>query len=119
MPSSIPSSLSEFQAMQERVRATRVSRAEVVERLAAQAVPVQVRKLKKFGRRFDILHAITLDPAAALRGESVSDLKAELEKIGGSEASCLEKTELIDNLVKASASADELAASWSQRLGDD
>lgn len=93
------------------VAAINNARSAVVERLAEQAVPAQVRRLKKYGEAHSSLRAISLAPQDALKARSVSELKEHLLFLRGDSAGCVEKADVIERLVDSAGGSAILAAS--------
>ncbi|KAL1508650.1 hypothetical protein AB1Y20_004746 [Prymnesium parvum] len=86
------------------------TRAEFVNRLAAQAAPLMTRLLRAYGDEHPHLRALAHDPRAALGHRSVGELKAMLRSADGSPAGCVEKADLIERLLLQFGGAHELAA---------
>lgn len=85
------------------------SRQAVIERLAAQALPLQRTLLRRFGEETPALRAFAENAEAELSRMSVAKLKRHIQALEGSADGCVEKNELVRRLLDVAGGARRLA----------
>jgi hypothetical protein len=84
---------------------------QTIERLASQAIPAMTRFLKEYRVRLkDPIESFLQDPAKSLGKLSIRALKGELKLLGGSANECLEKSDLVQQLIDGKGNSESLAS---------
>lgn len=83
---------------------------ESMERIASQALPVQTRILRQYGRDNPKLVAAVADPRAELLAMRNSEVKQHIKALGGSPAGCLEKSDLVERVIQSAGGNDKIVS---------
>eukprot|EP00929_Paragymnodinium_shiwhaense_P049263 TRINITY_DN24862_c0_g1_i1.p1 TRINITY_DN24862_c0_g1~~TRINITY_DN24862_c0_g1_i1.p1 ORF type:complete len:327 (+),score=62.64 TRINITY_DN24862_c0_g1_i1:71-1051(+) len=92
----------------------RQSYMEDVERIARQAIPAQEKILQAYGDANAALRSVLDKAEEVLQKKSVKELKALVDRVGGTADGCVEKEDIVKRLREAASSDANLVSVWAQ-----